>query len=47
MVVSDLKGPEKLWFQVYGLNHYTALQSLMKDLDKFYKSDKGDVSSHF
>ena len=42
MVVSDLKGPEKFWFQVYGPNHYTALQSLMKDLDKFYKSDKGD-----
>ena len=42
MVVSDLEGPEKFWFQIYGPNHYTALQSLMKDLDNFYKSVTGD-----
>ena len=42
MVVSDLEGPEKFWFQIYGPNHYTALQSLMKDLDNFYKSAMGD-----
>ena len=42
MVVSDLEGPEKFWFQLYGPNHYTALQSLMEDLDKFYKSASGD-----
>ena len=42
MVVSDLEGPEKFWFQIYGPKHYTALQSLMKDLDNFYKSIIGD-----
>ena len=42
MVVSDLEGPEKFWFQIYSPNHYTALQSLMKDLDNFYKSVTGD-----
>ena len=42
MVVSDLMGPEKFWFQIYGEKHFGALQSLMKDLDKFYKSDIGD-----
>ena len=42
MVVSDLEGPEKFWFQIYGPKHYTALQSLMKDLDNFYKSASGD-----
>ena len=42
MVVSDLEGPKKFWFQLYGPNHYTALQSLMKDLDNFYKSIIGD-----
>ena len=42
MVVSDLEGPERFWFQIFGPNHYTALQSLMKDLDKFYKSVIGD-----
>ena len=47
MVVSDLEGPERFWFQFYGntfsdRDHYNALQSLMKELDEFYKSDKGD-----
>ena len=47
MVVSDLEGPERFWFQFYGStfsdrDHYEALQSLMKELDEFYKSDKGD-----
>ena len=42
MVVSDLEGPERFWFQIFSPNHYTALQSLMKDLDKFYKSVIGD-----
>ena len=43
MVVSDLEGPEKFWFQIYSPNHYTALQSLMKDLDNFYNSIIGDL----
>ena len=42
MVVSDLEGPEQFWFQIYGPNHYIALQSLMKDLDNFYNSIIGD-----
>ena len=42
VVVSDLEGPEKFWFQVYGPNHYTALKALMKDLEDFYKSVIGD-----
>ena len=42
MIVAELEGPEKFWFQIYGPNHYTALKSLMKDLDNFYKSIVGD-----
>ena len=42
MVVSDLEGPEKFWFQIFGPHHYIALQSLMRDLDNFYKSEIGD-----
>ena len=43
MTVSDLEGPERFWFQFYGKQgeHYRELQSLMKELDNFYKSDKG------
>ena len=42
MVVSDLEGPDRFWFQVYGPNHYTALQLLMKDMDNLYNSAIGD-----
>ena len=42
MLVSDLEGPRKFWFQIYDPNHYTALQTLMKDMDNFYKSIIGD-----
>ena len=44
MVVSDLEGPQRFWFQMYGWRreYYIALQSLMKELDNFYKSVQGD-----
>ena len=42
VVVSDMEGPQKFWFQIYSQSHYCALQCLMKDLDSFYKSALGD-----
>ena len=42
MVVSDLEGPRRFWFQIHGPKYYIALQSLMKDLDNFYNSIIGD-----
>ena len=42
VVVSDLEGLDRFWFQVYGPNHYTALQLLMKDMDDLYNSAIGE-----
>ena len=42
VVVSDLEGLDRFWFQVYGPNHYTTLQLLMKDMDDLYNSAIGE-----
>ena len=42
VVVADLEGLDRFWFQVYGPNHYSALQLLMKDMDDLYNSAIGE-----